>query len=284
MKDNSKITFKRIKEWPSLLYRSNPVSIPGINEIRSLTAYLPPDYFIEEQPHPIAYFFDGQNIFEDEGTMAGGWHLHDYLDQRHKEGQVVPIVIGIEHGSDRDIEMSPWTAIPGSGKAAKADLKLDWMMKTLHPQICQKLNILNGPEHTLVGGSSLGGFLSIYAYLKHPEFFGKALAMSPSLWVGMFEIFPWLLQKTPKAHGKIYLDYGELEGDSDDQELGDIMLGQTQLLVDTLEIFGYTKDVDIHFYRDPQGKHNEASWSKRLPFAFEFLFDNKVTACLNPTS
>lgn len=274
-KHSKPLSFKRIQEWPSLIYRSNLVSIPGIEEKRYITVYLPPKYWVDESPHPVAFFFDGQNLFEDEGTMAGGWHMHTVLDQRAKAKKKTPIVVGIHHGLDRDVEMCPWEALPGSGKPALADKKLAWLMQWLYPKLCEKLNIQKGPENTLVGGSSLGGFLALYAFFEHPQFFGKVMAMSPSIWVGMFEIFPYLLQKNPKPSGDVYFDIGLNEAEGAAPELGEIMRDQLKLLKDALHIFGYLPGQNLHFIEDSKGRHNEQDWRRRLPKAFDLLMGDK---------
>src|SRR5438874_271830 len=61
-------------------------------------------------PRPVLYLFDGQNVFEDEGSFAGGWHAHLAVD-RLVRGKtfIAPIVVAIEHGGPARIdELGPW--------------------------------------------------------------------------------------------------------------------------------------------------------------------------------
>src|SRR5690242_3554823 len=94
---------------PSVLHRSKAFEIHGLPSKYPLTVYLPPGYTASNERYPVAYMFDGQNLFGDEGSYSGGWHLHEALDAQAAKGKRVPIVIGIHHGgASRISELSPW--------------------------------------------------------------------------------------------------------------------------------------------------------------------------------
>ena len=57
----------------------------------------------------------------------------------------------------------------------------------------------------------MGGLISLYAFFRHPEVFGFAGVMSPSLWLTESDIFAFMKQ-APFSGGKLYLDVGDLEG------------------------------------------------------------------------
>jgi len=265
------LRFERVKHWSSLIYRSQTFQIPGLDGERPVSLYLPPDYFLADKTYPLAFFFDGQNLYEDEGTMAGGWHLHRVLDQRSREGKTVPVVVGIHHGPDRDAEMSPWDPYPG--KRGKAERKLDWILNWLLPRLHRKLHLSKKPQDTLIGGSSLGGLLALYALFHYPQHLGRGLVMSPALWVNQFAIYNALMLTQPHEAVRVYIDHGGKEGCECHGNLG---FEQSKLLADLLEVMHFRPGENLLWNPDPEGLHNEQSWHRRLPTALDFLYEGLV--------
>ena len=56
------------------------------------------------------------------------------------------------------------------------------MVEELKPWVDRKYRTLDGPAHTGVGGSSLGGLVSLYLGLTWPQVFGRLAVLSPSVW------------------------------------------------------------------------------------------------------
>ena len=111
----------------------------------------------------------------------------------------------------------------------------------------------------------MGGLAALYAHLRFPQSFERALVMSPSLWVGGARIFEWLLANPPPRESRLYLDAGAKEG-------GGGMLQMAERLKAQLLQQGYPKE-RLRFYADPDGAHNERDWRRRAPRALSFLFD-----------
>jgi len=193
------------------LFRVGPLHAPGLPNPVRVTAYLPPGYDGSQREHSLAVFFDGQNMFDDEGSYKGGWQLHRLLDYRACRGQPVPAVVAI-HTDDgsRSALLSPWSRgdVPGLG-----DRMLDWIAGWLIPTARSELRIAPGPGAVLLGGSSLGGLLSLYGFFRHPDTFGRVLAMSPSIGVEGGHHGPLFgyAHESRRSDGKIYLDAGERE-------------------------------------------------------------------------
>ena len=246
--------FERVSHWPGRIYRSQPLNISGLEGERPVSLWLPPDYPAADAPAterrwPLAVFFDGQNLFGDEGTLAGGWQLHTALTARASACAAVPVVIGLHHGAQRESELSPWDPFPGVTGRAKS--QLEWIKTRLLPELYRDLKLDPNPDHCLVAGSSLGGLLALYALFHQPESFGKALVMSPALWPNRFGIFQDLM-------------------------LGQILFEQTQLMADLLEVMGFEPGRRLCWNPDPEGEHNERCWSRRLPVALDFLYNNQT--------
>lgn len=242
---------------PGRLEHVGPVSIPGIGQ-RALTLYHP--------PHPpggergLAIFFDGQNLFRDEGSFAGGWHAHHTLDRLAATGKKVPLLVGIHHGGNERIdELSPWRTQEGGGRA---DQLLAWIVDRLLPHLQRTHGVATGPEHTLIGGSSMGGLMALYSFCKRPDVFGRVLSMSPSLWVGDGEIFREVARARLPASSRVYLDAGRREG---------FMLHHAQQMAKLLLHKGFQIGRQLMWRPDTRGSHNERAWRRRLPKACRFL-------------
>jgi predicted alpha/beta superfamily hydrolase len=171
-------------------------------------------------------------------------------------------VVGIDHGGkERITELSPY---PREGKPGKLDLLLDWLTRTLLPALGTALPLHPPPRGVVVGGSSMGGLAALYAHFRHPEVFGGALAMSPSLFLGDRAIFDDLAERPTPPVSRIYLDAGAREGRG-------ILLPLTAALSAHLTRRGYGPD-RLLWRPDPRGAHNETSWRRRLPKALRFLY------------
>ena len=151
---------------------------------RDLIVYVPPGY--DDQPFekfPILYLHDGQNLF-DRATAFGGqdWNVHGAANHVIGTGTVQPlIIVGIYNtGKSRIHEYTP-TKAPKLG-GGRADRYGKFLIEEVMPFIQLEYRVAPDPRVTGIGGSSLGGLLSLYLGLQHPQVFGKIAALSPSVW------------------------------------------------------------------------------------------------------
>jgi enterochelin esterase-like enzyme len=248
-------------DWrPGQLHVLGPLAVPGLAP-RPVRVYLP-STFEMGAPRFTLYMFDGQNLFDDAPSYAGGWHLHRAIETLARGRRSAPVVVGIDHGGSQRIdELSPF---PTTGSAGLLDGLLDWLVERLVPRLAAELPLIGGPVGAVVGGSSMGGLAALYAHFRHPRSFGGALAMSPSLWVHRGEILRWVRAQPPPHMSRIYLDCGVREGRG-------ALLRQATALADHLTRRGYDRD-HLRFRADPRGAHSEASWRRRLPGALRFFY------------
>src|SRR5579863_6989097 len=69
-----------VDEWkPGQLHIIGPLAVPG-HVPRRIRVYLPSS-FVPGEPRFGLYMFDGQNLFEDYPSYAGGWKLHDAIER-----------------------------------------------------------------------------------------------------------------------------------------------------------------------------------------------------------
>jgi predicted alpha/beta superfamily hydrolase len=213
-------------------------------------------------PLPALYLFDGQNVFDDAPSFAGGWRLHEVVRGISARRHRLPALLGVEHGgAERMDELSPWPSPHGRGRA---DALLAWLAGDLVPRLGAELGLATTPDGVTLGGSSMGGLCALYAHFRHPATFGGVLAMSPSLWLAGERIFDFIASQPRPWASRIYLDAGAHEARGGMLRLAARMAG-------VLREKGYGPDA-LRFRADPKGKHQEADWRRRAPAALRFLF------------
>ncbi len=239
-----------------------------VTEKRDVIVYLPPGYDSSPQlRHPVLYLHDGQNLF-DSATAFGGndWRLRETMEDLLQRGAIGPlIIVGIYNTPKRLAEYTPMRDRRGRGGRARAYGKL--IVQDLKPFIDSEYRTLPEVGHTGLGGSSLGGLVTLYLGLQYPEVFSKLLVMSPSVWWADRAILKQVRKLPHKLNEKIWLDVGSSEGDNpaaalrNTLELRDILLSK-----------GWQLGQDLAFMQDEGAGHNEKAWGQRVPRALPFLF------------
>jgi predicted alpha/beta superfamily hydrolase len=237
-----------------------PFGVPGL-EPRHVRIYLPSGYS-PERPSFGLYLFDGQNLFGDAPSFAGGWHLHEAIERLALRGRPAPVAIGIDHGGPARIrELSPFAI---RGETGQAPLFLEWITRTLMPTLEKELSLIPGPLGAVIGGSSMGGLCALWSHFHHPRAFGGALVMSPAFWIADKAIFADVATRPLPPVSKIYLDAG---GREDRGRLLPVAAAMASELAER----GYDSD-RLMWRPDARGTHSEASWRRRLPMALRFFY------------
>ena len=117
-----------------------------------------------------------------------------------------------------------------------------------------------------MGGSSLGGLLSLWLGLRYPEIFGKLAVLSPSVWWNHKYIVSYVNDVAPELaqRPRIWLDVGDAEGRR--------TLADVELLQARLKMHGWREGVDLHYERVAGGTHDEGAWAERVGPMLRFLF------------
>ncbi|HVC47269.1 MAG TPA: alpha/beta hydrolase-fold protein [Terracidiphilus sp.] len=236
---------------------------------RDLIVYLPPDYDERaERDYPVLYLQDGQNLFDPETSFVKGrtWQMREQADAAIEAGEVEPLIlVGIYNTGDRRLaEYTPdANREMGGGEADQYGLLLT---RELIPWMDETYRVLRGREHTGLGGSSLGGLVSLYLALVHPECFGKLAILSPSVWWNRKSILGILNERAPQIweRPRMWLDVGDREGHR--------TLRDAEQLARRLKANGWRPGETLHFERVEGGTHDETSWATRVRPMLRFLF------------
>jgi predicted alpha/beta superfamily hydrolase len=234
---------------------------------RDLIVYLPPGYREEPQRRfPVLYLHDGQNLFDGATSFIPGmdWHVGQTADNCIRSGAVQPlIIVGIYNlGKVRVQEYTP-TKAPRLG-GGRADRYAKFLLQEVMPFIQREYRALSDARFTGMGGSSLGGLLSLYLGLKHPQVFSRLAALSPSVWWNQRVILRFAAETRVQPRPRIWLDIGTKEGPRivhDVEEFRDVLLQN-----------GWQLDKDLHYERIEGAEHNEAAWAQRVGPFLQFLY------------
>lgn len=235
------------------------IDAPQLKTSKKIWVYLPKGYETSTKKYPVIYMHDGQNLFDAKTSYVGEWNVDETLDSI--SAQV--IVIGIEHGGYKRIdELTPFKNEKYGG--GHADDYLDFIVKTLKPKVDATYRTKTNARNTAIFGSSLGGLVSFYAAIKHPDVFGKVGCFSPSFWFGRKEMNE-LLAKTEDFKTKIYFLCGDNEGDAD--VIPDMKNIEHWVNTKRCECKKLNKEVIVK-----GGQHNEKMWRENFKKAYLWLF------------
>jgi len=248
-----------------------------LNNDRDVLVYLPPGYEATKKRYSVLYLHDGQNLFDGATSFIPGqeWRVDETAQRLIAAGKIEPlIIIGINNaGKDRINEYTP--AEDAKYKmGGKADLYGHMLVEELKPFIDAHYRTKKGAEHTGLGGSSLGGLVSIYLALKYPTVFGRAAVVSPSVWFANKQIVHYVeaLPKKPKV--RIWMDIGTKEGGTTEEAQQTV--SDARLLKETLIKKGWKLGKDLNYVEAEGAQHNEAAWAARVESILTFLFPQKM--------
>ena len=274
MSDTLRATFRRVLRLenrraairPGRLDRIPAFESKILGNSRDVTVYLPAGYDDrDDRRYPVLYMQDGQNLFDANRAFVPGnhWRLQEAADVAIGERTASPmIIVGIDHaGPGRMDEYTPKKDRKHKGGGRAADYAR-FLLQELKPAIDEAYRTLPDAPNTAVGGSSLGGLVSLFIALCHPEVFGRAAVMSPSVWWAERAI----LSDVDAYQGpapRLWLDIGGREGIE--------ALRDARTLRDRLAAKGWGDDT-FQYYEDRRADHSERAWARRVRMALEFLF------------
>jgi predicted alpha/beta superfamily hydrolase len=250
--------------------RSHPGFKSQLLGPRDVIVYLPPGYDKEtSRRYPVLYMHDGQNIF-DSSNMGMEWQMDEIAERLIAAGSIEPVIIvGVGNTEARTDEYSPTAVKRWDGGAGliggKADLYGRLLIEELKPFIDKTYRTRPDPRSTSLGGASLGGLVSLYLGLKHPDVFGGGLLVvsSAANWDGQ-RIVKTVEALPAKTAQRIWVDMGTREGEE--------ALVAVHRLRDSLIAKGWKPGADLRYLEVERGGHDETSWAARVEPMLRFLY------------
>jgi predicted alpha/beta superfamily hydrolase len=245
--------------------------IPQLSRTRRIWLYLPPDYFTGTGKYPVLYMHDGQNLFDAATSFIGEWGVDETLDSLQELGGTGCIVVGIGNGGGHRVdEYSPWAnAAYGGGEG---DAYLDFVVRTLKPWIDTHYRTLPDRLHTGIAGSSMGGYISLYAGLKFPDVFGRVGVFSPSLWFNRDIVSYGATAGPPEPGTRMFIISGALEGRHDSDAV--VYTNFQRRMIGALMNAGYGIGTELDTAIVPDGQHAEWFWRREFPRVYQWLFSD----------
>jgi predicted alpha/beta superfamily hydrolase len=251
-------------------HRAFPSKILGNR--RDILVYLPRGYrHLARRRYPVLYLQDGQNVFDAATSFSGvEWGVDETAERLIKENLIEPlIVVAIANtGEQRINEYAPTRGVIDTKAKRKKRSKglarkyARFLIDELKPYIDRKYRTNPDAEFTGLGGSSLGGLVTLVIGILYPEVFSRLIVMSPSIWWDDFAIYRLVDSIEQKPPLKIWLDTGTAEPGWE----------QARELLNRLLEKGWKLQKDIQYMEAQGGDHSEAAWAARVEPALRFLF------------
>ena len=229
----------------------------------------------EGELFPVVYMTDGQSCFDMAEGLYGCWSTHKAADEEMKNSGQGAIIVGI-HNDDpenpnpmkRTSDLTPNSigeiiAPEEMKKIVKplGDVFDDFIVNTVMPYVEENFPVKTGRNNTAFCGSSMGGLMSFFTSLSHPDKYCAAGVFSPA--VMMFspnDLRSWINKKMTDKMPYLYLYTGA--GD----ELENEIYRCTEILYDIL-----LESYPIELLNEViilENKHHESAWE---PMFKDFL-------------
>ncbi len=227
---------------------------------RHIIVWLPPDYDKNEnERYPVFYMHDGQNLFDPRtSSMFVDWRADETADSLIRNEKIKPlIIVGIYNTDNRGIEYAD---------TPLGNLYMKLIVEKIKPFIDSKYRTLRDRENTAVGGSSMGGLISLMCAWEYPDVFSKVASFSPAFKISNIDYVKNILEyKGEKKEITLYIDNGGVDLDARLQTGVDEM-------VKALKYKGFKENKDLFVFIDKTATHNEAAWAKRVWRPLEIFF------------
>ncbi len=234
---------------------------------RDVIVYLPPEYEQHSANRfPVLYMQDGQNLFDGATSFIPGqeWQVDETAEYLIRSAEIEPLlIVGIYNtGEHRIDEYTP--THDAFLRGGKSHLYARLLVEELKPMIDAHYRTRTAPEDTGLGGSSLGGLVTLAVGLTHPHVFGKLAVHSPSVWWDKRVILETLRDLRERPSQRIWLDVGTNEGVRAQRDV--------RRLRDALRKKRWKLGQDLAYLEAEGAGHNEAAWAGRVAAMLKWLF------------
>ena len=257
---------------------SDSFAMPQLGRTRRVWLYLPPDYATSTKRYPVLYMHDGQNVFNAATSFSEEWGVDETLDALAAHGDLGAIVVAVDNGGIHRLdEYNPWRATNPRYGGGEGEAYVEFLAKTLKPYIDQHYRTRPEARSTGIMGSSMGGLISLYAALEHPEVFGSAGVLSCACWISRQQVLEFVRAAKPgQPPPRIYFVAGGMETNDGEQAR------DQQAVIDSLVAAGFPVHTTTRSFVPADGRHSEWFWRREFPGAYEWMFGDSATLASLP--
>jgi predicted alpha/beta superfamily hydrolase len=178
--------------------------------------------------------------------------VDETADRLVHEGRVAPlIIVAINHaGVQRADEFAP-THDAHRHAGGRADAYARFVVDELKPWVDATFRTRPEPAQTAVGGSSLGGLVTLHIGLEYPQVFGALAVLSPSIWWDRRALLTRMEGLPGRLPWRIWLDVGTAEGRD--------TVRNARALKGVLNAKGWHPGHDFHYLEAQDAPHSESA-------------------------
>jgi len=235
---------------------------------RNVSVWLPPGYAESDDNYPVLYLNDGQNLFDDSKAAFGvEWQVDETATRLIEKHEIPPVIIvGIWNTPERIDEYT----LTKDGRLERGGNGLNYVrfiVEELKPWIDRTYRTRPEREATMLGGSSLGGLISMEACLQKPDVFGACLAFSPSIGWDQERIIETLQTHGWPENVQLWISMGTREGRDAKAQL--LNLNRARRVDEMIRPVAAKTLARIEFQEFADGSHDEKSWATQFPSALK---------------
>lgn len=219
---------------------------------RRLTISAPED---PAQPANVLVLHDGQNL--------AAWRAVETVDALVAAGDLAPtLIVAIDHLERHRIREF----------GHRAHSYGRFVVRDVLPYIRARYPVRTDRAGTWMGGSSMGGLVTLDIAAHHPMVFSRLFVLSPSVWwkrrailrtIRRPSLLGRLLARRSMGNGlglradvDVWLSIGLKEGDE--------AVDDARRLRDEITAMRHGDVSHLRYYEDPDGEHTEACWARHL--------------------
>jgi enterochelin esterase-like enzyme len=240
---------------------------------RNLRVLLPRGYHNaanRNRRYPALYLNDGQDLFDVCTSLFNReeWRVDETVNDLIATGKLPPlIVVGIDSAGKRERprEYLPYVddTLTPPEPDPRGKLYPRFLLDEVVPFVESHYRVRSGARSRVLGGSSYGAGIALYATIARPGSFRGLLLESPSIYADDYHLLKDSLS-VRNWPDRIYIGTGTIN-----EPLDDVM---------KLKAFFEKAGLDkkrLRIVVQEGGQHSENWWAQRLSGALEFLFPIK---------
>jgi predicted alpha/beta superfamily hydrolase len=232
---------------------------------RNIRICLPPNYQNSQERYRVIYFFDGKKVLSGNQNNPQTMAPDFYHDELLKDDLIYPaIFVAMNDNGHRTKDLTPTKGHLEEEEGGDLDKYFDFVAKVLKPYVDSHFRTKTEAEFTGIAGHSYGGLAAAWLGYTHPEVFGMAGIMSPSLW---WDNHVLLTKISDEKYNKPRPKFWVMSADVNDPE----MWKDVRTMMNELKAKGWKEGVNLSYNHAYGGLHDIQSCNSQMRNMLYFL-------------